>query len=259
MDKPNPHNFDEIFAALKSYDGHFVETHIKKYQELDKILPINNTFYIITDTQTSKYPFVTQNFKYNLGLDPDKMKTIGVPYWLEHFHPDEVVPFMNMLEDLIRFLLMEVPPDDRMRCVFTWHHKIRTAGGEYLNLHEQSAPLAFDADYKPLMAVTTSSIIGNDTSDFPIIGSVKILNKHTEYETLYVKNYSQQLLADELSNRERDIIRLLALNNTSKEIGENLFISPHTVDTHRRNIIKKLNIDSTAELKAYFKKNLHNF
>ena len=56
----------------------------------------------------------------------------------------------------------------------------------------------------------------------------KKLNENNEYETLYHKNYSQQLLTNNsLSNREQDVIRLLTLNKTSKEIGEKLFISSH--------------------------------
>ena len=58
-----------------------------------------------------------------------------------------------------------------------------------------------------------------------------------------------------LSHRERDIIRLLVLNYSSKEIAESLYISSNTVDTHRRNILKKLNISSTGELVGMLKMN----
>ena len=58
-----------------------------------------------------------------------------------------------------------------------------------------------------------------------------------------------------ISNRERDIIRLLVLNHSSKVIGDKLNISSNTVDTHRRNILKKLNISSTGELIGMLKIN----
>ncbi len=51
-----------------------------------------------------------------------------------------------------------------------------------------------------------------------------------------------------LTDREIEIIRLLREGKTSKEIGEILFISIHTVDTHRRNILQKTNTGSTAAL-----------
>ncbi len=51
-----------------------------------------------------------------------------------------------------------------------------------------------------------------------------------------------------LSIQEKKIIRLLVNGLSSKEIGEELFISKNTVDTHRRNILRKLEITSTSGL-----------
>ena len=51
-----------------------------------------------------------------------------------------------------------------------------------------------------------------------------------------------------LSERERDIVHLLALGYTNQEIGKKLFISVRTVDTHRAHIMRKLDLESRAEL-----------
>jgi len=51
-----------------------------------------------------------------------------------------------------------------------------------------------------------------------------------------------------LSERERDIIHLLALGYTNQEIGKKLFISVRTVDTHRAHIMRKLELETRAEL-----------
>jgi DNA-binding NarL/FixJ family response regulator len=51
-----------------------------------------------------------------------------------------------------------------------------------------------------------------------------------------------------LSQREREVLQLLAEGIKSKEIADRLFISKKTVETHRRNIMQKLNLSSTAEL-----------
>lgn len=52
----------------------------------------------------------------------------------------------------------------------------------------------------------------------------------------------------ELSEREIEIIQCVAEGNNSREIAEKLFISEHTVKTHRRNIMYKLNVKTSAEL-----------
>ncbi|MEE9572753.1 MAG: LuxR C-terminal-related transcriptional regulator [Candidatus Neomarinimicrobiota bacterium] len=54
-----------------------------------------------------------------------------------------------------------------------------------------------------------------------------------------------------LSNREKQILKMIALGNTSKEIGGELFISWKTVEKHRSNIMKKLNIHNIAGLTRY--------
>jgi len=51
-----------------------------------------------------------------------------------------------------------------------------------------------------------------------------------------------------LSHRERDVLHLLALGYTNQEIGKRLFISVRTVDTHRAHIMRKLQLETRAEL-----------
>ena len=54
-----------------------------------------------------------------------------------------------------------------------------------------------------------------------------------------------------LSNREKEILNLIANGKTSKEISETLFIAKTTVDTHRKNMIRKLELSSGSELIKY--------
>ena len=51
-----------------------------------------------------------------------------------------------------------------------------------------------------------------------------------------------------LSKREIEILKLIVNGSSNKEIGETLFISPKTVETHRNNIMKKLDVHNTASL-----------
>ncbi len=51
-----------------------------------------------------------------------------------------------------------------------------------------------------------------------------------------------------LSNREKEIVRLIGEGLTSQEISEKLFIEKSTVDTHRKNILRKLNLHGKTEL-----------
>lgn len=56
---------------------------------------------------------------------------------------------------------------------------------------------------------------------------------------------------DPLSDREREILRLLALGHTNQEIARQLYISVRTAETHRAHIMRKLNVTSRADLVRY--------
>jgi two-component system response regulator NreC len=57
--------------------------------------------------------------------------------------------------------------------------------------------------------------------------------------------------ADPLSDREREVLRLLALGHTNQEIAKMLFISVRTAETHRAHIMQKLHLTTRAELVRY--------
>ena len=56
---------------------------------------------------------------------------------------------------------------------------------------------------------------------------------------------------DPLSEREREVLRLLALGHTNQEIAKELYISVRTAETHRAHIMQKLRLSSRAELVRY--------
>ena len=58
-------------------------------------------------------------------------------------------------------------------------------------------------------------------------------------------------LSSILGSREREVLQLLAEGHSSPEIARRLHIAPSTVETHRRNIMRKLDVHSVAELTKY--------
>ncbi|MCW3012823.1 MAG: response regulator transcription factor [Solirubrobacterales bacterium] len=56
---------------------------------------------------------------------------------------------------------------------------------------------------------------------------------------------------DNLSDREAEVLRLIALGHTNAEVGEQLFLSVRTVETHRANVQQKLGRSTRAELVRY--------
>ena len=65
------------------------------------------------------------------------------------------------------------------------------------------------------------------------------------------ENNSKSMHSMEITDREKDVLRLIADGLTTNEIADKLFISAHTVNTHRKNLLSKLDIKNTASLVRY--------
>ncbi len=76
----------------------------------------------------------------------------------------------------------------------------------------------------------------------------KILSK---FQSFFSDLTPSQSSDNTLSEREKEVIQLVAVGKTNKEISDALFISPHTVITHRKNITAKLGIKTIAGLVVY--------
>jgi DNA-binding NarL/FixJ family response regulator len=65
----------------------------------------------------------------------------------------------------------------------------------------------------------------------------------------------EDIIQFKLSEREIEVIKLLADGLTSQQIAEKLFVSDHTIRTHRKNILKKTNLLNTSQLIQFAAKN----
>lgn len=250
-------NIKETYNAIfRSYGTPNLEDHIEKIIELDAYLPYSSTFFCITNTQDLAFEYVSKNLKACLGLEKVIFEEKGMRYFWSRIHPDDLDSWLGALNELMNFTLGEIKLEDRYKMSYTWNYRFKNSSDEYVNIVQNTTPLAFDTENKPIIGLAHYTVLHPDIK-MDVCASAKLLNTKNEYQTIYFNNFSQKLLSDGISNRERDIIRLLVLNYSSKEIGSRLNISPNTVDTHRRNILKKLNISSTGELIGMLKMNKH--
>ncbi|MBT8254285.1 MAG: LuxR family transcriptional regulator [Bacteroidia bacterium] len=243
--------YKEIF---KSYDNPSLEYHIQKIIELDAYLPYSSTFFCITNTQNLTFEYVSKNYKSCLGLDGDILLKKGMRYFWNRIHPNDIEQWLESLNQLMHFTLEEIPVGNRKLMSYTWNYRFKNSDDQYVNIIQNTTPLEFDSEMKPVIGLAHYTVI-DPRLEFPISASAKLLNAQNEYETIYFNSFSQKLLSGGITNRELDVIRLLVLKKSSREIADKLNISRNTVDTHRRNILKKLNLSSTGELIGMIKMN----
>lgn len=91
----------------------------------------------------------------------------------------------------------------------------------------------------------------SDENSFSIFDSAPALCIKVSERIKRIQNKNKHTEELTLSTRETDVLKLITKGLTNKEIASTLFISPHTVITHRKNISAKLNIKSVSGLTVY--------
>ena len=111
---------------------------------------------------------------------------------------------------------------------------------------------AVPSSVRRALSAGASGYLPKRSSDGELVAAIRLVADGEGYvepalgAKLVTPKGSQVL--DPLSERERDVMQLLALGYTNQEIAGRLFISVRTVDTHRAHIMRKLQLETRAEL-----------
>jgi DNA-binding NarL/FixJ family response regulator len=108
-------------------------------------------------------------------------------------------------------------------------------------------------------AAGASGYVLKEAADTEVVAAIRAIAAGERYvhpalgARLIAADVEERARADQdpLSEREREVLRLLALGHTNQEIAEQLFISVRTAETHRAHIMQKLTLSSRAELVRY--------
>jgi len=119
-----------------------------------------------------------------------------------------------------------------------------------LSMHNEAGMI------KSLMSIGANGYLLKSCAQEELIGAIRKVASGQSYfsteVTLSLLNPAQSNQPTELlTERETEIIKLIAEGFSNKEIGSKLFISHRTVDTHRTNLMKKLNASNIAGLISY--------
>jgi two-component system, NarL family, response regulator NreC len=104
-----------------------------------------------------------------------------------------------------------------------------------------------------------SGYVLKEAADTEVVGAIRAVATGERYfhpslgARLFTAESEERRRAeqDPLSEREREVLHLLALGHTNQEIAKQLFISVRTAETHRAHIMQKLQLGSRAELVRY--------
>lgn len=168
-----------------------------------------------------------------------------------------VVPFLDKNEVDIIFMDVSMPKQNGIETTKQVIEKYPKAKVIALTMHNQESYIT-----KMLKVGAVGYVLKNTGCD-DLLSAIKSVNEGQSYfssdvsEIMMSKfmkkptdNYvnPDMISTEDLTTREKEIIKLISDELTNNEIAEKLFISPRTVDTHRRNLLQKLGVKNTAGL-----------
>ncbi len=203
------------------------------------------TDHIIRVLLVDDHRIITDGLQVLLGPVPD-VECVGVAangeealFSLAH------VPAHVVLMDLDMPVMDGVEATERIRREYPGTKVV------VLSMHEESAMV------KKLMEIGADGyLVKNCGRDELLLAIRSVHAGHQHFGSALLEGLldqkkeaaAQSSLLKDLSEREVEVLAALAEGLTNKDIGERLFISPRTVDTHRTNLMKKLETHNVAGL-----------
>lgn len=244
--------YQEYFKILEKQninpddlDYSLADKHIDFLKKLDLI---ENSSISVFDLYKKEHVFVSSNYSFMLGYDLEQVKKQGNAYFDARVHPED---FLLNLKKGIELLgqSYEIPVDKRKDYKLVLDYRVKNGKGNYVRIIEQQQVLELDRKGNIWLALSTVDF--SPDQDLQTGPRGRIFNFKTG-EILnpvsFVENNSNENI---LSKREQEVLQLVKDGLPSKEIAVRLFISIHTVNTHRQRILEKLNVTNSYEAIQY--------
>jgi len=199
--------------------------------DLEDMMEKNNQFFYVADLLQIQILYTSQRSKDMMGIDPEALN----PYhFFQATHPDDIsrlslgrAQLFKMANDL--FLA------EKGTALLSTNFRIRNAEGAYSKILVQLYLFYTEIPYKTVFTLKIHTNI--DWFKKFAHGYHYYLGSDLHY--FRYPDESLLLSGNLLSDRELEIIKLIEKGMSSENIADHLFISLHTVNTHRKNILRK--------------------
>lgn len=227
-----------------------VPEHFKKMADL---MAPGLSYYYIVNFHTLELEHVSDSVETFTGEKPsmanmDKLLSLALPNEIEKLHKKEQV-IRSFFQDYLK-------PNERLHYKVSYIYKNRSyVGKERVMLHQATA-LTVDENGQFVHVFSIHSDIShlniNSTDEVSFIninGGDSFYNISTESGKFNFKKLKGHTnIKSLISPRELEVVEELAKGSSSKEIAKKLYLSVHTVNTHKKNILSKVNCKNTTHL-----------
>lgn len=213
------------------------------HQKLIDVFHVGNYYFYFFDIKNLSFTYISPGTKKVLGFEPEELT---VPLFMSRIHPDDQAVFLNHESAVIDFV--KTLSNDRIgKYKFSYDYRVMNKSGHYVRILQQVVAMQFEDNNNLLLTMGVHTDIShlkkNTTSVLSFIG----LDGEPSYIDVNVKEV-YKVSGEIFTKREKEVLHFLLRGMQSQEIARQLFISKHTVDTHRKNILAKTNTKNTIEL-----------
>lgn len=239
--------FDEANKIWRGIAKDASEDELKFSLEIHKKLlnffQVGEYYYYIFNVKQSVFELISNEITSLLGYQPEE---VDVPFFVNNIHPEDqpwFLNFENKVKDFFSTLTYLQIPNYKVR----YDYRIRKKNGDYIRILQQVVTIQFDKNKGLLRTLGVHTDISHiKQSGLPVLSFIG-LNGEPSFIGVNVKKIFSSA-AIQLTRREREVLSLLIEGKKSEDISRQLFISKLTVDTHRRNLLKKTNTSNTVAL-----------
>lgn len=219
-----------------------LEFSLEIHKKLLNFFQVGDYYYYIFNVKESKFEFVSNEITNVLGYEPDE---VDVPFLLSHIHPDDQPWFLNFENTTVEFF-STLSPEQITNYKVRYDYRIQNKSGKYIRILQQVVTIQ-NAGSKVLKTFGVHTDISHIKEEgLPVLSFIG-LNGNPSYIGVKVKDVFSPDAID-LTRREQQVLGLLIEGKKSEEISKILFISKQTVNSHRKNLLKKTNSSNTASL-----------
>ncbi len=249
---PGKNNITDMKKAFGKQEYLIRETDyigaVKQSPLINGLWTVGNWFSFVSNTHTWDLELVSGNSQEITGFSNEEIIRMNSRFVTGLIY-NEDFPFVNnTIREAMKYIA-EAPEDQKQHVYLNFYMRFVRRDGSVFQGQNQNIPLVFDEQNIPFVFINIITDISHLTLG-KIPHAVLINKKTSEYFHLDVTTFSMKARKSKFSVRETEIIRLLIRGKSSREIADKLYISHETVRTHRKNILQKAGVNSTAELIA---------
>lgn len=215
------------------------------FTNIDQASP---TVYFVIDFFSQGYVHVSENVKNVLGISTQELLNGGIETGLDLFAPQHrAILVNNILPTFLKHIFAIEDKEKLKNIQISYQTLNQTVSKEYHWFLHQIKIIDFTETGAPRLGLKTITNINSFKLDSSI--HFEITESSSEGTEIILKEefkpYKEGL---DISGSEKKVLALMANGFISKEIAEQLNLSPHTVNNHRKNMLKKNAINSSNEL-----------